>query len=124
MDQSLCKLTLVFPPAGSDRIIELMLETDPPIAGFTTWTAEGHGHGLATASISERVRGRVERSVLVAILPRPQLASALDAVRTKAAIPHLTYWVEPIDDFGQLTAQKPAHRFPAVVRAPNEQDEP
>ncbi|MGL4395434.1 MAG: DUF3240 family protein, partial [Hyphomicrobium sp.] len=61
MDQSLCKLTLVCPPAGAERIVELMLALDPPIAGFTTWAAEGHGFGFASASVSERVRGSIKR---------------------------------------------------------------
>lgn len=108
MDQSLCKLTLVFPPGGSDRIVELMLTAEPPVRGFTTWSAEGHGHGFAKASVSERVRGRVNRTVLVAVLPRTQIAAVLEEIRTRAAIPHMTYWIEPVEGFGRLTTPDPA----------------
>lgn len=102
MEQPLCKLTLVYPPAGSDRIVELMLEIEPPIAGFTTWHGEGHGFGFANASTSERVRGRVKRSILVAILTRDRVAPLLAVIAERAPLPHLTYWVEPVEDFGQL----------------------
>jgi hypothetical protein len=102
MDQSACKLTLVYPPAAEDHIVELLLNADPPLSGFTTWRAEGHGHDFGKASVQERVRGRVARGVLVLILPRSRLSSVLEDIRSKAAIPNLTFWTEPIDDFGRL----------------------
>ncbi|MDX2309038.1 MAG: DUF3240 family protein [Hyphomicrobium sp.] len=102
MDQPLCKLTLVCPPAGAQRLIEVMLTLDPPIAGFTTWTAEGHGFGFATASVSERVRGRVKRSVLVAVLESAELPGLLRHIEEKASLPHLTFWTEPVTNFGQM----------------------
>lgn len=80
-----------------------MLRLDPPLAGFTTWTAEGHGFGFANASTSERVRGRVKRSVLIAVLARTELAGLVKMIAEEAPIPHVTYWVEPVDAFGHLT---------------------
>lgn len=106
MDQSLCKLTLVCPPDGADRIVELMLEIAPPIAGFTTWTAEGHGYGFGTASVNERVRGRVKRSVIVAVVRRMEAGSLLEVISARSAIPHLTFWTEPVDGFGQMQPGK------------------
>ncbi|MEQ1578066.1 MAG: DUF3240 family protein [Hyphomicrobium sp.] len=106
LDPALCKLTFVLPPSGADYLTEVLLTLDPPLAGFTTWTAEGHGHGFANANISERVRGRVRRTVLAAILPRQNVAQLLEHLRTAAAIPHLTYWVEPVELFGQLLNQE------------------
>jgi hypothetical protein len=102
MDQSPCKLTLVFPPAAEDHIIELLLNADPPLSGFTTWRAEGHGHDFGNASVRERVRGRVARGVLVLILPRARLSSVLEDIRSRAGIPNLAYWTEPIEAFGRL----------------------
>lgn len=102
MDQSPCKLTLVYPPAAEDHIVELLLDADPPLSGFTTWKAEGHGHDFGKASVQERVRGRVARSVLVLILPRSRLSSVLEDIRSRAGIPNLTYWTEPIEAFGRL----------------------
>jgi hypothetical protein len=102
MDQSACKLTLVYSPAAEDHIVELMLNSEPPLTGFTTWKAEGHGHDFAKASARERVRGRVTRGVLTVIVPRARLPMLFEDIRTKAAIANLAYWVEPVEAFGRL----------------------
>jgi Protein of unknown function (DUF3240) len=102
MDKSPCKLTLVYAPDAEDSIAELLLNAEPPLTGFTTSIAEGHGHDFAKASVRERVRGRVRRGVLTVILPRARLPWLLEEIRTKAAIPDLTYWVEPVEAFGRL----------------------
>lgn len=102
MDQSICKLTLVYPTSGEDRLIELMLESDPPLTGFTTLAADGHGHDFADATIAERVRGRVKRGVLVAVMTRNRAERLLGEIQDKAAIPHLAYWIEPVTAFGRL----------------------
>lgn len=103
MDQSLCKVTFVCPPDSADHIAELMLNFDPPLPGFTTWVAEGHGFGFDDATVVERVRGRVKRSVIVAVLDRAVAASLLDLIAMKGAVAHLTYWTEPVDGFGQMS---------------------
>ncbi len=108
MDQSPCKLTLVYPPGAEDCIIELMLSVEPSLTGFTTWLAEGHGHDFTNASARERVRGRVMRGVLTAIVPRARLEALIEDVRTKAGIVNLVYWVEPIEAFGRLARIEPA----------------
>lgn len=81
-----------------------MLALDPPIGGFTTWSAEGHGHGFEKASFRERVRGRVDRTMLIAVVPRFQVAHILQAIATRAAIPHVAYWIEPVEAFGRLAS--------------------
>lgn len=108
MDQSACKLTLVYPPASEDCIVELMLSAEPPLTGFTTSKAEGHGHDFAKASARERVRGRVTRGVLTVVIPRARLAMLLEDIRAKAAIANLAYWVEPIEAFGRLAPAESA----------------
>jgi hypothetical protein len=96
-----------------------MLNVDPPIAGFTTWFGEGHGSSFASASPSEQVRGRVKRTMLVAVLPRDTIPALLDLIAYKAPLPHLTYWVEAITDFGQLKRAK-GSREPQRVFLPGE----
>ena len=86
MDQSLCKITFVCPPDSATHITELMLNCDPPLSGFTTWTAEGHGFDFGDATVSERVRGRVRRSVIVAVLDRAVAVSLLDLIAAKGAV--------------------------------------
>lgn len=112
MDQSACRLTLVYPPDAEDAIVELMLSIEPALGGFTTWLAEGHGHDFTNASTRERVRGRVVRGMLTVIAPRRQIPAILEEVRAKAGIANLAYWVEPVAAFGRLipveTAAEPA----------------
>jgi hypothetical protein len=79
-----------------------MLSYHPPLPGFTTWTAEGHGFGFGDVTVGERVRGHVKRSVIVAVLDRAVAADLLDLIATKGAVAHLTYWTEPVDGFGQM----------------------
>jgi hypothetical protein len=103
MEQQLCKLTLVYPPDIEELIIELLLTAEPPLKGFTTWPADGHGLDFGAASVAERVRGRMRRAVMVLILPRSRLPSLLETVRLKAGAPHLAYWVESVESFGRLS---------------------
>ncbi len=79
-----------------------MLSFDPPLPGFTTWMAEGHGFGFGDATVSERVRGRVKRSVIATVVDRGVAAGLLDLIATKGAVAHLTYWTEPVEGFGQM----------------------
>ncbi|MEQ1719088.1 MAG: DUF3240 family protein [Hyphomicrobium sp.] len=79
-----------------------MLNHKPPLAGFTTFAAEGHGLGFASATVSERVRGRVQRSVLVAVMQRDEATRLLELVRQKAAVAHMAYWIEPVLDCGRI----------------------
>ena len=118
MDQSVCKLTLVYPPASEAHIVELMMNVDPPLSGLTTWEAEGHGHSFSKASMRERVRGRIARGVLVVVLRRSRVPQLLDEIRTKAAISDLAYWIEPVEAFGRLARQEvqdAASEQPALV---------
>lgn len=94
-----------------------MLDVEPPIAGFTTWAGEGHGFGFANASISERVRGRVKRTILVAVLTRENVAPLLALIAERAPLPHLTYWIEAVEGFGQLQRSK-AGRNAAIAELP------
>lgn len=81
----------------------MMLTIDPPLPGFTTWTVEGHGLGFARASASERVRGRVNREILEAVMPHGDAARLLQRIAKEAPVPHTTYWIEPVLEFGHLT---------------------
>ena len=102
MDQCPFKLTLVYPQRAEDRIVEFMLESTPKIEGFTTLRAEGHGHDFTTASVSERVRGRVARGMLIAIMTKDRADALLAELQEKAPLPHMAYWLEPIRSFGRM----------------------
>lgn len=74
----------------------------PKVGGFTTFAAEGHGFDFSKASIGERVRGRVERGVLVAVMPRSQATVILEHIRKSLPVPHMAYWLEPVLEVGRL----------------------
>lgn len=113
MDQSLCKLTLVYPLAAEDVLIELLLASEPVLHGFTSWSADGHGMGFHNVSAGEQVRGRVRRKVLALIATRARAAALLKEIADKLAIPHLAYWIEPVLEMGRL-AEQPATSDAAV----------
>jgi hypothetical protein len=102
MDQSLCKLTLVYPTTTANDLIELIMSSKPAVGGFTTFKAEGHGFDFSRASISERVRGRVERGVLVAVMLRGHASLLLETIRKTLPVPHMAYWIEPVLEVGRL----------------------
>ncbi len=84
-----------------------MLSLDPPIPGFTTWDAEGHGFGFASATVSERVRGRVKKNLITAVIERAEAENLLQIIAQKVPVPHLTFWIEPVERFGRLQPLKP-----------------
>jgi len=83
-----------------------MLSSDPPINGFTTWPAEGHGESFKTATNAERVRGRIERTVFVTILDRSRAAELMAEVSRKVPISHMIYWIEPVSEFRRMTKER------------------
>ncbi len=102
MDQPRCKLTLIYPLTVEDEIINLVLSDSRMVQGFTTWRAEGHGHGFDGTSAKEKVRGRIDRGVLTSVLPRSGLSALLARVRARFAGSQLAFWVEPVERFGDL----------------------
>ena len=102
MTQDLCKLTLVCPTPAEDRLLEFLLDARRGLQGFTSLHGDGHGMNFEAASVRERVRGRIERSMLVIVLERAQVRNLIDDLRAHAAIPDLAYWVEPVEEFGRF----------------------
>lgn len=115
MDQSACKLTLIFPVSIEDRMVELLQQADPPITGFTTWAGEGHGYDFDKAETNERVRGRIKRRLLIAIMTLSRAEVLLGEIRLRIPVRHLTYWIEPVLRFGTLTPKVAAVEKQATV---------
>ena len=87
-----------------------MLSTSPPIQGFTTWQAEGHGETFTTASTAERVRGKVERTIFVSVMERSRAEGLLTEIARTLPIPHMIHWIETVESFGRLTENALAGR--------------
>lgn len=80
----------------------MILSSKRVIGGFTTFEAEGHGFDFSQASAGERVRGRVARGFLVAVMPRGHASLLLDDIRKTWPVLHMTYWLEPVLEIGRL----------------------
>ena len=102
MDQTLCKLTLISPLSAENVVLDVLLTTEPPIAGFTSFPVDGHGASFERATANERVRGRVKRVAIMAVLPRARVEALLAELEERAPVPHLTYWTEPVESFGRM----------------------
>lgn len=102
MASDLCRLSLVYPPESDGALIELLESVDPPLRGFSTWSASGHGQGFDGASHAERVSGRVARRVATMILSRGQADALLRQIGEEAPIRHLMYWIEPVLEAGRM----------------------
>lgn len=102
MDGPLCKLTLVYPPAVEDTLVDMLLSSEPPLYGFTTWAADGHGLDFSKASANERVRGRVQRCVLILVMHRERVPGLIESLRATITVPGLAYWIEPVEAFQRI----------------------
>lgn len=102
MTDTLCKLVIVCPKETADDIVELLLEINQLLPAFTTFDADGHGQGFETASVQERVRGKVARRVLWLVLPIEDKVRVLEQVTARIKNPHVIYWTEAILEFGHL----------------------
>lgn len=102
MKQPDCCLTIVFPKALEENIIDHLLEHPEVASGFTTYEVEGHGQGMVYRSVNEQVRGRARRMKMEVVMER-QDAQALVA-HFKESMPsrEIAYWISPIDEFGRF----------------------
>lgn len=99
---SYVKLTLSCPSELGEQVVEALLEGEGPSSGFTTFAAGGHGRDFASASLREKVRGRVDTTVIVTVLPAADADALLADLRERFCTPHLVYWTEPVHAFGDF----------------------
>lgn len=102
MEKSLCRLNLVCSPDGAERLIETLLEQGDGAPAFTSWPARGHGHDFAGATVGERVRGHVNRIVIVLVIRRAEADHLLEEIAQQSSGQNMTFWIEPVETFGQL----------------------
>lgn len=102
MSTDLCRLTLVFPAALEDQMIDELLEHPDWVIGFTSWPVDGHMEGLAHNTTSERVRGRLRSVRLDTVLARAN--AELLVPHLKAALPRtdIIWWTEPVETSGRF----------------------
>lgn len=94
-------LTLVFPAALEEQIVDLLLDHDAIVAQFNTVHVDAHGSALAT-SVAEQVRGRSGRAQCRLLMRRDDLSTLLAAVEVAIPRAGITYWAVPLLVFGRL----------------------
>lgn len=100
---ALVKLTLACTQPVAEQMVEFLMGSPLLHGGFTTFAGSGHGADFAGASPREKVRGRVQVQLMIAVLPADHLPSLLGALRTEFKAPHIRYWTEPVQEFGDLS---------------------
>jgi hypothetical protein len=96
------KLTLSCPAALGEQVVEYLLGSEWLQSGFTTLAARGHGRDFAQASLREKVRGCVDNLNIFVILPAENLDPLLEALRARFRNPHMVYWTETVQAFGDF----------------------
>jgi hypothetical protein len=99
---SLVRLTLSCPRVLAEQVTEALLESEWVADGFTTLEAGGHGADFATASLRERVRGRIDTQLVIALLPAANAARVLEELRCRFGGAQMRYWTEPVLDAGDF----------------------
>lgn len=102
MDTSLRKLTLSCPKSGAVSILDALDTLEPALPGYTLLDGQGRGPSLEYASGSEAVEGAIRIVLILIVLPANQIEDVLAMVKKNYRRPQLSYWVEPIVDFGRL----------------------
>ncbi|MEO5702400.1 MAG: DUF3240 family protein [Gammaproteobacteria bacterium] len=97
-----CCLTLVFPKALEENLVDFLLEHEALAGEFTTSLVEGHGSHIDYQNIAERVRGRARRVQMNILLQRASAQTLINDLR--GALPHtdIVYWITPISEFGSF----------------------
>jgi hypothetical protein len=96
------KMTLSCPVGLGEQVVEALLESERLTSGFTTFPASGHGHDFTTASLREKVRGRVDTMLIVIVIPAADAHALLAELRERFPTPRLVYWTEPVHAFGDF----------------------
>lgn len=98
----LCKLMLAFPSDAEDALLAVLASHSPELPGYTILNGDGHGFGFERADIHERVRGRVERMVLMSVMPCDHVSALVAALRKVLPRQDIAWWTEAVLDFGRL----------------------
>ena len=96
------RLTISCPRMLEDQLVELLLGSPLLSNGFSTINASNHGSDFAHASLRERVRGCVDASLFIAVIPSGDCAQLIVTLRARFRSGQIRYWTEPVLEFGDL----------------------
>lgn len=97
-----CCLTIVFPAALEENIVDHLLEHPELASGFTTVEVEGHGQGSVYRSVSEQVRGRARRVKMEVVMDREDAQAIVAHLKESLPSREVAFWIAPIFEFGRF----------------------
>ena len=102
MDAPLRKLTLVCPKSVEPTVLDTLEGLTPELPGYTSQEGHGRGSSMDLASTAEKVKGAMRIFTVMIILPEDGIANVLEAIRLACPRRQISYWIEPVLDFGRL----------------------
>lgn len=97
-----CSLTIVFPKALEEELIDHLLEHPDWVSGFTISQVEGKGQAVRLAGVVEEVRGRARRVQIQTVLDAKDARTLIAHLRTVLHNPEVAYWLSPVMEFGRF----------------------
>lgn len=95
-------LNVVVPKSLEEEFVDRLLESSDLVRGFSSYPISGHGGRMATASVSERVRGRSDRVLFQIGMGRGDVEILLAQLRMVIPNPEIAWWIVPVLGFGRL----------------------
>ncbi|GAB1414304.1 MAG: DUF3240 family protein [Zoogloeaceae bacterium] len=97
-----CVLTLVFPVALEEDLVDHLLEHPEWVAGFTSTRVEGQGQAVRLHGSAEQVRGRSCRARVQVVMNREDAQALLAHLKEALPNPEIAYWLVPLIEFGRF----------------------
>ncbi|MDR2015841.1 MAG: DUF3240 family protein [Azoarcus sp.] len=95
-------MTLAFPLALEEQIIDFLLDHPQWVHGFSLIDAQGMGRGAGLKSAMEKVKGRSQRRLMNILLRNEDVVPLVEALREEFRSPDMAYWVVPLLSFGRM----------------------
>ncbi|KJS26675.1 MAG: hypothetical protein VR75_06170 [Hyphomonadaceae bacterium BRH_c29] len=102
MDAPLRKLTLVCPKSVEPTVLDTLDAMLPELPGYTCNDGLGRGSSMELASTAEKVKGAMRIFTVIIVLPEEGIERILDAVKCACPRRQISFWIEPVLDFGRL----------------------
>lgn len=97
-----CMMTLAFPLALEEQIIDFLLDHPQWVSGFSLVDAEGMGRGEGLRSTMEKVKGRARRRLINILMRNEDVLPLAGALSKEFHSLHVAYWVVPLLSFGRM----------------------
>ncbi len=95
-------LTLLFPKILEDRVIDMLMEHEILVRGFTLCEADELGRSADYQTALEKVRGRAHRVQVMVILERAGANKVIEDLKRMLPRANIVYYMTPVTEFGSF----------------------